>query len=1127
MRTIARTLITGMMMCVVCLKVLAAGLTKPVPENCNIENGQRFYIYNVKAGQFMNADGITLTFNDEGNPILFESASNGDWKMQGVKGYLYADWENVGCEGGSSDTNTAWCVEKQPSGAYYIRPSKSDPDYLWENNPDTWTGISTETGLAHPVLKSGEGYIDWYIVSLDKYELFVSQRTLFNAITELESYGVDVAAYVDIYNSATLKDDYDIAYNNLLDVLRENRIKNASEENPVDVTSLYLRNADLTENWVSDGHDVPGWEMTPSSFLGMGEFDNDGFYEDNKTLGSWSPGAFSDSRFCQNLTELNNGKYRFSNYGLWIRHLGEEGDPLRGAYIYAKIGDKVFKEPLVDSGWYRGYSSVVFECRSGEAEVGIMFENTNVGQCIILDFKLEYLGDQSVDERLKDLTEKSQSLIDEGTTGKDVTEQLKIDINQAKGLLASGDNDAKESLYDQFQQHYDEALDNQKDYAALEDLYAQANTIMNKGDSDAIMALNDYLLENEIQDKMIGYLFTKDEIKEVLKTIAELNTKADNSVIESGMDVTYMLQNGGFTEQGGWNATLGDYSINTDSHILEKWWGDWSAEQTLTDIPNGTYRLEVQGFQFCHWDWSGANDDWNAGDGTATYKVSSKLRLNDSETLIHNVFACGPTDIEEGYQGSYYYVPDNASVAMKFFELGLYDNKVETNVTDNTLKVVFDCSSSGFWNCFYNVRLTYIGADVKEAMDNLKSNMSIAEEHMSHKMDGETLKTMQEANAAGQELVDNKSKDFNKINEASTNIAANFAKAEESVRAYERLHVALERASEVLKDKNASASEAGESLQTLYTTANSDYQSAYPSMTLDEAYATAEELERLTANAWAEGGVAQDTDITHFLVNPSFEILIGQDLFVSSGAHTVPYGWHINVAGTECETAEEIANAGINSFTAIEKNNYTTDGDYSYCLLSAPMPDTYLYQTIKGLPAGTYKVSADMNVTNEGGASHLTGQRLLVNGNSAYYGKAENYNEVELGNLHPDEKSRIFAGNDEVDSSSTGESGDMGNMSTIELEVTIAEGEELVIGVRTDNNKSAMNCNYDGLSWDCCGRLKVDNFRLYCISTISSDINAISTDTVADTPAYNLMGIRVNPATVRGIYIHNGKKYMK
>ena len=54
-----------------------------------------------------------------------------------------------------------------------------------------------------------------------------------------------------------------------------------------------------------------------------------------------------------------------------------------------------------------------------------------------------------------------------------------------------------------------------------------------------------------------------------------------------------------------------------------------------------------------------------------------------------------------------------------------------------------------------------------------------------------------------------------------------------------------------------------------------------------------------------------------------------------------------------------------------------------------------------------------------------------------------------------------------------------------------------------------------------------DNFRLYCNSTVPTAINAISTNTVDDTPAYNLMGIRVNPATVRGIYIHNGKKYMK
>ena len=97
----------------------------------------------------------------------------------------------------------------------------------------------------------------------------------------------------------------------------------------------------------------------------------------------------------------------------------------------------------------------------------------------------------------------------------------------------------------------------------------------------------------------------------------------------------------------------------------------------------------------------------------------------------------------------------------------------------------------------------------------------------------------------------------------------------------------------------------------------------------------------------------------------------------------------MRVEGKECHSAQELTDAGINSWTAIEDNDYAPDGTHSYCLLSAPVPDTYLYQRVSGLPTGTYKVTVDMNVTYDGGCSRLTGQRLIVNNNVQYYGKPE------------------------------------------------------------------------------------------------------------------------------------------
>ena len=101
----------------------------------------------------------------------------------------------------------------------------------------------------------------------------------------------------------------------------------------------------------------------------------------------------------------------------------------------------------------------------------------------------------------------------------------------------------------------------------------------------------------------------------------------------------------------------------------------------------------------------------------------------------------------------------------------------------------------------------------------------------------------------------------------------------------------------------------------------------------------------------------------------------------------------------------------------------------------------------------------------------------------------------------------------------------MGNMSTLTVEVTIGKDEELTLGVRTDNNKVAMNRNYEENWWDCTGRYKLDNFRLYCVSLDATGISSLNNET-SDAFVYNLMGVKVNPTTVRGLYIRNGKKYI-
>ena len=1109
------------------MNVCAAEWEKPTPPDCTPSSGQSYYLYNAYAEKFVSGTGAQAVLEENGTPFVFSTLGE-EWMMEGTKGYLYADLDYVGCNGGASDPNTSWYMERQPDSSYRIRPSKTDADFTWTQYPDMWMGLAFDNWTLKPVLKAGDGAIDWNIIAEAAYGAFHSKLALHHVMTELQEAGYDVSALLAIYNSPTAgQADYDTAIASVEDVLFDIRMQNASEENPVDVTWKYLRNPDLTENWVNDGHDVPGWTMVPANFCGMGESDPQGFYDDNKVLGSWAGGAFGDNRIYQSVAKLPDGKYKFSNYGIWIRHTGEDGDPIKGAYIYAKVGDKLFREPLPDTGWWRGLAEVTFETRCGEAEVGIMFEGTNVGQCVIFDFKLDYLGDKPVAERLTMLVANSQSLIDEAAIYTGYIEQLKTDIIRANELLAGSDSEAQEAHFTVFLSDYEAAMKSRELYVAATALLHECWVTMTKGDSDAIFELADYIDENNLEEKLESHSFDNAQLEEILKVLADLNDKAKNSVIAAGADVTDLLVNGHFNSVGGWTATLNDFSIDTDKQIMERWWCDWKAEQVVENVPNGNYRLEVQGFQWCSWDWAQSESDWNDGDGSPTYKVNSKVRLNDSEVTIHNVFACGKTDIQEGYQANGYYVPNDASVALKFFELGLYNNVVEATVTNHTLKVEFDCSSNGFWNCFRNLRLYYVGANLEEAYNNLRNAISQADEQLRQKMEGSIRKALEEAKATGNALLADSNAKFDDVNDAATTILALLEQAAVSIKEYSRLAAVLIRAQETLTDPQAAATEAGQQLRTLYNTTWADYQSDYPTLATAAVGSVIEQLEALMSEAKISSGIKAGDDITSLLANPSFENTYGNDESVGNAAHTVPYGWTMRVEGKECHSAQELTDAGINSWTAIEDNAFTTDGAHSYCLLSAPVPDAYLYQRVSGLPAGTYKVTVDMNVTYDGGCSRLTGQRLLVNDNAQYYGKEEYYIAAELDRLHPEEKSRTFAGYEEVNTNETGASGDMGNMSTLAVEVTIGKGEVLELGVRTDNNKSAMNRSYEDNWWDCTGRYKLDNFRLRCVSIDLSGISDATASAPDDGAVHNMMGIRLKNLPTHGIYIRNGKKYAK
>lgn len=175
---------TGKSLCVMAaflaasFSAFAATWEKPVPSEVSLVSGEEYYLYNYDAVKFLDVSGMQTAPTETGRAFLFEKQSSGDWTMYGSDGYLYADLDYVGCNGGDGESGSIWCIEKQASGAYYLRPSKSDPTFSWTAYPDMWTGISYATGGIVPLIKTGDGALDWYFLPVAKYALWGKRPAL-------------------------------------------------------------------------------------------------------------------------------------------------------------------------------------------------------------------------------------------------------------------------------------------------------------------------------------------------------------------------------------------------------------------------------------------------------------------------------------------------------------------------------------------------------------------------------------------------------------------------------------------------------------------------------------------------------------------------------------------------------------------------------------------------------------------------------------------------------------------------------------------------------------------------------------------------------------------------------------
>ena len=176
-------------------------------------------------------------------------------------------------------------------------------------------------------------------------------------------------------------------------------------------------------------------------------------------------------------------------------------------------------------------------------------------------------------------------------------------------------------------------------------------------------------------------------------------------------DLTFLIQNPGMDSSEGWSD-----SPTINYSCAEYYQKTFDFNQTLQNMPAGTYQLRAQAFQRP----GSTADAYNYFSSGQTSKINTMLYAGGKTTRVKNI--CEEAQSRKLGVGNEVtiasspvkYVPNDMQSVANYFKRGLYDNEVNTTVARDgaSLKIGIRCSSAGdkYWSIFDNFRLYYFGS---------------------------------------------------------------------------------------------------------------------------------------------------------------------------------------------------------------------------------------------------------------------------------------------------------------------------------------------------------------------------------------------------------------------------------
>ena len=273
--------------------------------------------------------------------------------------------------------------------------------------------------------------------------------------------------------------------------------------------------------------------------------------------------------------------------------------------------------------------------------------------------------------------------------------------------------------------------------AELDDMLAQIKALAetphteDTPGTDAAFSERIAAIEASMAEEGLTYDKLENLTAEALDAGMDFLAEATPESKEQPFDLTFMMEDAGISDGEGW-STKPAISFSAGEFFQRT----FDMYQTVDGLPAGTYQFCGQGFQRP----GVAADVYNAF-VNGTNNVNAVIYAGEKEETLSHIAAEAQSHKLGGNESSVgsnptMYIPNDMQAASIYFNTGLYDNSVVTELKEDgdNLKVGVksDDMGSSYWCIFDNFRLYYYGSMTEDEVTGIQSTLA-------DKTDGEGL----------------------------------------------------------------------------------------------------------------------------------------------------------------------------------------------------------------------------------------------------------------------------------------------------------------------------------------------------------------------------------------------------